>query len=458
MAGNKKKHHLDRPALPASHTAFRWQVPHLRALLVLFQLYPDLTNGDRKSVMWQLFPELQARGYEEGHFYDQYQPRWSASRSSKAWQAVEKPNPKSADIYTPQDLADHADMIRQVQAAAEALEIDLRPVSPPPAFARSAFSQPVYAVSGAARLSALPPSFNTTDHPGDAEPQDFAMANGQSGGDYEQVGGELVRTASGNKDHNSPTKTFPVRREFRKKGPTGGPVRKPHMSDLVEEEHSGREFITNFSITRKGVIERAVMGSLLGHADGNHLPMFHHRNLTLANGGTVDARFEVFPLTHEPDATQLAGDLGLIDPECDIYKFGGRVIQVTSMPEERTFAAMVCNTDVCKFCNPTLGAAFQISRPSPTNGMPFVHTALDLGKLHLDHDQRTTYFMYDPLPQGCEERQGVSAASAYVPDELLPANVRANWPTWGMMRCVLGHCTLCSDLVGNQIREKRAEL
>lgn len=129
MAGQKKKHHLDRPAFPAAQTAFRWQVPHLRALLILFQFYPDLTNGDRKNVMWHLFPELQARGYEEGHFYDQYQPRWSSSRSSKAWQAVETPNTKSADTYTPQDFADHAGMIRQVQEAAEVLEINLRPVS-----------------------------------------------------------------------------------------------------------------------------------------------------------------------------------------------------------------------------------------------------------------------------------------------------------------------------------------
>lgn len=223
----------------------------------------------------------------------------------------------------------------------------------------------------------------------------------------------------------------------------------PQKSDDEMSVHESDDEELDLLMHRAGHIETAAMGILPGYSTEKKLPMFHRSDLTPA--GERDAqtvRFELHPLTHEPHTSQMPGDHGIIDPNSDIYEFRGPLVQVFSMPKKRPLAAMVCNTDVCKFCNPTLGDDYQITTPSRTNGLPFIHTGLDLGQTGLDRDTQTQYSMYDAVPLQSKERMDIAAYSTYIPIHLVQCKVRANWPIWTMTGCVPQECNVCRNLEG----------
>lgn len=88
------------------------------------------------------------------------------------------------------------------------------------------------------------------------------MADGQSQGEHEQVGHKVVRTASDIKQLGSASESFSLSHESGEDEHTGGPVRKSRMAELSEEEYDSGMLDANFFVTRKGLIEHVVMGSL----------------------------------------------------------------------------------------------------------------------------------------------------------------------------------------------------
>ncbi|CAK4032891.1 Hypothetical predicted protein [Lecanosticta acicola] len=433
MVSTQKRHHADRPALSRLNAPFRWQVEHLRALLILNEQYPGLSKAAVKTIMWQIFPDMQTRGYGEGHFYDQYQPRWTPSRSSKNWQLVDRPNAFNSSPYTQEELTAFADMNTRVQAAASANNIDLIAAHQLPDFARGQSNTTPQASSLTSALAApttaasLYPQASVSRHADEQE---------------DTVKEDNVQTEN-NASIEEAGKTDTAARDV-----------SAHNPDGMLEGGSDDDEEVIFTISRLGAIEGALDGIFPGDLHPGKLPMFHRCDLTPAGPpDPTTSRFELYPSPRRAETVQAPQDTGIIDPNSNIYKYGGPVVQITVMPGndkgyERSTAAMICNLEACGTCNSSLGENNQSNTTSPTSGLPFIHSLLDLGKGYHSHAHRKHYYMYDPAPFQSKLQVGVSPYSTYIPAELTRVNVRTHNPIREMAACVAERCEICKKLAG----------